>query len=370
MAGRRVLWVVKGLGPGGAERLLVSLAQSHDPERVTLACAYLLPWKNHLVAELRAAGVHVVCLEGGRVVMPGWAIRLRRLVRSWAPDFVHFHSPVVAGVGGPALAGLRPKPATVVTEHNAWQTYGPPTRMLNALAYPRHAAHLAVSDDARESIPRRWRPDVEVLVHGVGLDAVRAEGTRRDEMRAALGIDDREVVVGTVANYTDQKDYPTLLRAARTVLDADAGVRFLVVGQGPDRTREAIERLHAELGLGDGVRLLGYRRDAHAVLAACDIFCLSSRYEGYPVALMEALALGLPVVATAVGGIADAVRDGVEGRLVAPGEPAALAAALLAVAADPNRRTAMGHASRARSALFDIRRAARRLEELYAGSVS
>jgi glycosyltransferase involved in cell wall biosynthesis len=140
-------------------------------------------------------------------------------------------------------------------------------------------------------------------------------------------------------------------------------VRIVAVGQGQ---LEAESRaLHAQLGLGDRVLLLGRRDDAVRVLAACDLFTLASDNEGLPVAVMEALALGLPVVATAVGGVPEAVTDGVEGVLVPPKQPEALADALAALAADPERRAAMGLAASARSETFDIRVAARRLEDIY-----
>jgi glycosyltransferase involved in cell wall biosynthesis len=171
------------------------------------------------------------------------------------------------------------------------------------------------------------------------------------------------VLVVTVANLREHKDYPTLLAAARRVMDAGAPVRFAAVGQGPLEgfVRSEIERL----GLGGVFSLLGHRPDALDVLAAADVFALASVAEGYPVSLMEALALGKPVVATAVGGIPEAVRDGVEGLLVPPGAPGALAEALVALAGDPGRRAAMGVAALERSSLFDIRRAAARHEEIY-----
>jgi glycosyltransferase involved in cell wall biosynthesis len=140
---------------------------------------------------------------------------------------------------------------------------------------------------------------------------------------------------------------------------------FVSVGQGPleDQIRGEVTRL----GLGDSFRMLGYRPDPLEVLAACDIFTLSSLAEGYPVALMEALALGLPVVATAVGGIPDAVRSGIEGLLVPPSRPDLLGDALLTLAGDAGRRAEMGAAARRRSAMFDIRRTASRIEEVYEG---
>src|SRR5690606_32961920 len=117
--------------------------------------------------------------------------------------------------------------------------------------------------------------------------------------------------------------------------------------------------------LGDRFLLLGYREDAVRVMSAFDVFTLASRHEGLPVALMDALALGLPVVATAVGGVPQAVTDGVEARLVPPDDPAALAGAYLEVARDPSLRARMGELAAKRAPDYDISAATRRLEQIY-----
>jgi glycosyltransferase involved in cell wall biosynthesis len=122
---------------------------------------------------------------------------------------------------------------------------------------------------------------------------------------------------------------------------------------------------YERVGLGQRFRLLGYRPDAVRILAGCDVFILASHYEGFPVALMEALALGRPVVVTAVGGIPDAVTDGREGFLVSPGHPDELADAVLRLAKDENLRAQMGDAAYQRGTEFDIRRAVRRIEMVY-----
>jgi glycosyltransferase involved in cell wall biosynthesis len=364
---RRVLWLIKGLGPGGAERLLVSLADPLVQRGFEVHAAYLLPWKAHLVPELEAAGVTTHCLSGGRIWDARWVIRLLRLVQTQRIDVVHSHSPLPAAVARAAFRLLprSRRPRLVYTEHNTWKSYGRPTRLANRLTYRLDDAQIAVSEDARDSIPVTLRERVEVVVHGVPVDDVRRAAAHRDEVRRELGLDGDAVLVVTVANYRSDKDYPNLLRAARAVTEADPRVVFVAVGQGP--LEEEISRLHKELGLGARMRMLGYRSDAQRVIAAADIFCLSSRHEGYPVALMEALALGRPIVSTAVGGIVNAVRDGVEGLLVPPAQPPRLAEALLKVAGDHVLRAALGAGSAARGVEFSIDRAAEGLMSDYRG---
>jgi glycosyltransferase involved in cell wall biosynthesis len=361
---QRVLWLTKGLGPGGAERLLVALARTIDRERFTCMAAYLLPEKSHLVGELGDAGVEAVCLEGAAEHDLRWAGRLRRLVVDRGIDVVHVHAPYPAAVARPLLHTLgRRRPAIVYTEHNSWDGYGRATRWANALTYPLDDARLAVSKAALASMPAPFRRRTEVLVHGIDLDDVASHRAGRERIRAELGVSDDTVVVVTLANLRAHKDYPTLLGAARRALDTGAPIRVVAVGQGP--LEGEIRALAGRMGLGDDFQLLGYRPDALDVLAAGDIFTLSSLAEGYPVSLMEALALGLPVVATAVGGIADAVRPGVEGLTVPAGRPDLLGDALAALAGDAGKRAVFSHAARERSALFDIRRATTRLEAIY-----
>jgi glycosyltransferase involved in cell wall biosynthesis len=359
------LWLAKGLGPGGTEQLLVSLARTIDRSHARCQAAYLLPGKDHLVGELKAAGVDSICLNGVHPYDPAWAWRLRRLVATDEIDVVHVHSPFPAAVARPVLHSLgRTRPAVVYTEHNSWDGYSPATRWANAVTYPLDDARLAVSRAALASVPRWLRGRTEVLVHGVELEAVRAHRHSRPRIRADLGVDDATVLAVTVANLRADKDYPTLLRAVRRTVETGAAVRFAAVGQGPleDEIRAETKRLR----LGDSFQLLGYRRDALDVLAAADLFVLSSRAEGYPVSVMEALVLGVPVVATAVGGVVEAVSSGLEGILVPPGRPDLLSDAVAELVWDPMRRSEMSLAAAKRASFFDIRRAAARIEALYA----
>lgn len=361
----RVLWLIKGLGPGGAEQLLATAAGVRDRDQFVYEVAYLLPWKDHLVPRLRGFDVPVHCLGVRDERNVTWAVALRRLLAATPFDVVHLHSPYVAGIARLVVQTLpaAKRPALVSTEHNIWSSFPAPTRLLNAWTGGLDDVRLAVSEDVRASMASRLRPSVEVIAHGVDREAVRAALDTREEMRRSLDVRPGEVVVGTVGNYRPQKAYPDLLAAARRVRDGGHPVRFVAVGQGPQEAQ--IKRLHAEMGLEGTFQLLGYRTDAVEVMAGCDVFTLASEHEGLPVALMEALVLGLPVVATDVGGIPEAVTDGVEGLLVPPGRPELLAERLAELAADAEQRQRMGKAASVRGRQFDIRRAVRRTEEHY-----
>ncbi|MGH9243692.1 MAG: glycosyltransferase [Acidimicrobiales bacterium] len=360
-----VLSLIKGLGPGGAEELLVSCALLADPAAFRHEVGYLLPWKDALVSRLSRRDIPVHCLEVHNERDLRWTARLRRLLARGRFDVVHVHSPYVAGPARLTVASLprRARPRLVSTEHNVWSKFTPATHWLNRVTYGLGDGWLAVSHEVRNSIAPRWRSRVEVVVHGVDVEQISARRADRDAVRVELGLEPDEIAVVTVANLRDQKGYPDLLRAARRVVDHDSRVRFFAIGQGP--LESELRALHAALGLGDRFTFLGYRPDAPRVAAGCDLFCLASRYEGYPVALMEALVLGLPVVATAVGGVPDAIEDGVHGRLVPPSRFDLLAAAIERLVGDRPARERMGMAAAARGEDFDLRPAARRIEALY-----
>lgn len=360
-----VLWLVKGLGPGGAEHLLVAAATAHDRDAFSFALDYLIPWKDALVPDLEALGVTARCLEVRDERDLRWALRLRAQLLADPVDILHAHSPYPAGIARLVVRTLprRIRPRLVYTVHNTFPSFSAPTRILNGLTYPLDDVDLAVSTEVHETIWPWLRGRTEVVVHGVLLDDVRAQLAQRDGARAELGLGPDEIVVGTVANFRAQKDYPNLLAAARELIDRGWPGRIVAVGQGP--LESEMRALHDHLGLGDRVLLLGQRADAVRVLAACDIFTMASDNEGLPVALMEALALGLPVAATAVGGIPEAVTDGVEGLLVPPKRPGALADAIMAITDDGDRRAAMAAAARIAGARFDIRFAVARIEAIY-----
>ena len=333
---------------------------------VESSVVFALSAKDHLVDDLAAASVTTSCLGVRRLTDPRWMPRLFRAVRAIKPDILHVHSPALAPVVRlAARMGIFgwPRPGVVSTEHNAWPTYHPVTRWANAATAALDDATLAVSDEVRHSVRPAWlRRRVQTVRHGIGTEAVRALAPQREPIRAALGIRPDEVVVITIANFREQKNYPCLLQAAARVTAVSPLTRFVAIGQGP--LAADIERLHRELHLGERMLLLGYRHDAAAVLAAGDIFTLASDYEGLPVALMEALAHGLPVVATRVGGVAETIDDSC-GRLVERGDPEALAAALLVLVQDPDLRRALGVGATDIGRSFDSRRAALTIESVY-----
>lgn len=358
----RVLWLAKGLGRGGAEQLLVAAARYHDRRRVAPDVAYVLAHKDLLAGALGDAGVTVHPLGGGPRV--AWPARLRRLLADGGYDVVHTHSPV------PAVAARLLAPAgtaLVHTEHNVWNQHRAPTRLANAATLRRNAAVLGVSDGVTASIrpprpvrPGRSAPRARTLVHGIDPAAVSRGPEARRRARAALGLAEDAPVVGSVGNLTAKKDQRALLEALGKL---DPSVQLVLAGDGP--LRGELEAAAAALGVAGRTRFLGVRDDVAALLPAFDVFALSSRHEGLSIALVEALAAGVPCVATEVGGTPEVVGHDDVGWLVPPGDPPALAEAVGQLLADPDRRAAMSRRAVQRAQRFSIEPACRELEALY-----
>jgi glycosyltransferase involved in cell wall biosynthesis len=358
----RVRHLLKGLGPGGAERLVV--AQTTASATVDHDVAYLIPEKRHLVPVLDSHDVTSSCLEAPSAARLGWIRRLRRLLIHDPVDILHVHSPALAAVSR-VLVRTIPKakrPAVVSTEHNRWPRHHRVTRLANRLTIRLQAATIAVSDDVKSTIAGIDPSRVVVVVHGIDVGAVRATADRAG-VRRELAIDDSDVVIVCVANLRREKALDLLVAAAATALRDEPRLRYLLVGQGP--LAADLDRWIADAGIQSRFATLGYREDATRVISGADALTLSSSHEGLPVAVMEALALGLPVVATAAGGVPAAA--GAAGLISPVGDASALARNHLVIARDASRRAELSSAATTEASRFELTRAVAEIERIYAG---
>ena len=287
---------------------------------------------------------------------------LVRIMRRASPRVVHTHSwgTLCEGYVAARLAGV---PVLIHGEHGTLET-----RRLNRLVqrwvWRRVDQVLAVSSLlARRMAATIGFPvdRIRVIRNGVDLDRFGTLG--RTEARRVLGLDPSALLVGTVGRLVPVKDHATLLYAAVHLGSRGLRCEVVIAGDGP--LREATTTLAGELGLGR-THLLGHRPDVERVLAALDVFVLPSRSEGLSNTILEAMASGLPVVATRVGGAEELVEEGATGLLVPPGEPAALADALGRLLVAPDLRRVMGAAGRRRAGReFALAGMIREYQELY-----
>lgn len=360
----RIAHLIKGLGRGGAEGLLPQVIRAAGKD-VTYSVGYFLPWKNALAGELEAAGAEVRCFgarsnAGLFASVPAVAAWLRRE----RADLVHAHLPL-AGVAA-RFAGRLARVPVVYTEHNLQERYHPWTRRANRLTWRRQERAIAVSEEVASSIRRHLGSQVPVSVIRNGIEVDRPSLSRQGvaELRQSFDLPEGAPVVGTVAVLRAQKRLDLWLEAARRVLAERPETRFLVVGDGP--LRSELEAEAESLGIAASVRFAGLQEDVSAFLPLFDLFLISSEFEGLPLALLEAMAAGLPVVATSVGGIPEVIGPDREGVLVPFGDPGALSDAVLGLFADPPRRERLAAAGRWRVAQeFGVERMARELEAIY-----
>jgi glycosyltransferase involved in cell wall biosynthesis len=365
----RILLVIKGLGFGGAERLLAETVAAGDRDAFDYEVAYVMTGSDGLVGAVRAGGTPVHALGASRSVDLAWIGRLRTLIVAGRFDVVHFHLPYTAALGRLAVATVPRdrRPSVVYTEHSMWNLAAVVTKGINRAGINRDQSLITVSQAAHDALPPALRRRARVIVHGVSRSTADELIARRDqirtEVRAELGVPDGELLFLTVAILRPEKGYDILLDAARILADRGVPVRVAAVGGGP--MEDEVRQRHSALGLGDRLQLLGPRDDVLRLMAAADVYVLASHQEGLPVTLMEATTMGLPIVATSVGGVPQVVTDDVEGLVVPPGDPERLADALQRVAADPGLRERLGKAAREKSAMFDVTGASREIEGIY-----
>jgi glycosyltransferase involved in cell wall biosynthesis len=277
---------------------------------------------------------------------------LYRVIRDFQPSVVHTHA-AKAGLLGRVAARLAGVPVVVHTYHgHVLRGYFGPVktavfRGLEALLSHLSDALIAVSEAVKQDLVALGVARAEhIRVIALGLDLERFTlELPRGVLRAAPGVAAEAPLVGMVGRLVPIKDVPTFLRAAALVRAARPDARFALVGDGLERA--ALEREAARLGLSETLSFHGWRRDMEAVYGDLDVVVNSSRNEGTPVALIEALASGRPVVATRVGGTADLLGGGDFGCLVPPEDPQALALAILGVLEEPQAARARALRGRA-----------------------
>jgi glycosyltransferase involved in cell wall biosynthesis len=356
----KVLFLITELNVGGAERALARLLAGMDRERFepVVACLY---GSQSLVAEsIRALEVPVIDLGMSHKWRLDALWRLYRLLRAERPAILHtwlFH----ANLAGRIVGRLARVPVVISGE----RTMGMESRwryLLNRLTLSLVDRVVCVSERVAAFCVRRVgvAPEKAVVIpNGVDFPdpAVLMD---KATARSVVGLPVDGVLVGTVARLDPVKRLDVLLEALRAL----EGVRAFVVGYGPEEQR--LKEMAEMMGLGERVRFAGYQQDVWPWLAACDVFALSSDWEGMPNAVLEAMGAGLPVVATAAGGTPDVVVDGVTGLLVPPGDSTALAAALDRLIHAPDLRRAMGAEGRRRvRECFSVQHMVERTQALY-----
>jgi glycosyltransferase involved in cell wall biosynthesis len=370
----RILRVITWLPVGGIERRLVATLPRLDRGRfdVRVAC---IRERGALADELEAAGVPVHLIAFRKRWDPAALWKLARLMGEQRIDIVHGHmyranvpATVAARLAG--IGGRRPVVWGQVHNVGTWETRRQ-VRVDRWLCRWR-AGMIAVSESVRRDVMETLglpAARVRVITNGVDLERFRAAGVRRQAVRAEWGAAPGDVVFVFAARLVEQKRCRDFLEAFRRLQNRPGGgrLRAWVLGDGP--LRGELERQAAALRAPDAVRFAGRRDDVEDFLAAADLFVLPSTREGFSNALVEAMAAGLPAIASDVGGNAEALRNGTDGLIVPASDIDQLTEAMGLLAVNADERRTMGDSAAERAEAFGIDRMIENVERLYAESM-
>jgi glycosyltransferase involved in cell wall biosynthesis len=365
----RVLQLTSSLGFYGAEQMIMTLVTSLNPETFDVRLAALEKKRassTAIVTAARSAGIVATSIP-----CRGWldwaAIQaLKALITEEKIEILHCHEPK-SRIYGAVVSRMTGIP--IVATHHLWTGQNLRTRVVESIdATALHGCDkvVAVSSPIAHSVRRVLIPErrIEVIPNGIDLTSFKdRDEFQNDEIRASLSIPPGVPVVGAVGRLDVQKGHERLIEAARRVTDAGQDAFFVILGEGVERPR--LEALVRDLGLLDRVLLPGYKSDIRPYLAMVDVFAMPSRREGTPMALLEAMAMKKPVVATAVGGVPDVLSNGVDGIML-PENGDGLADALLTLLRDTAFARQMARAGRRRvETEFSSFRMAARYEDVY-----
>jgi glycosyltransferase involved in cell wall biosynthesis len=370
----KIVHLITRLELGGAQQNTLFCVEHHDRTRFAVglwageggvldnaaraigrADVRILPWLVHPIAPVRDVTA---------------VMRLASMLRD--VDLLHTHSSK-AGILGRAAARIAGLPGIVHTVHG-WSFNDVQPAVVRRLYLEAERAAARVTDrivcvslfDRDRGVASGIGHASQYRILRSGIDASRYGAPRgaRERVRQSLGAAPQDVIVGSIANFKPQKGPLDFVEAARCARLRDPRLRFFIAGDGAMRT--AVERAIAGADLGGVVHLLGWRDDVPELLAAMDIFLLTSLFEGLPRVVLQAMAASVPVVATDTGGVAEVVVDGETGRLVPPGNAAAAADAIVALSRDAEMRRRFAAAARSRLGdEFDSGRMVCDLEDLY-----
>jgi glycosyltransferase involved in cell wall biosynthesis len=344
--------VLASLRRAGAEQVAASLACALDPARFETTVVSLYDaFPDGFEATLEEHGVPVRHLGKRRGADPRVWARLAGVFGKTRPHIVHTHSYVLRYAWPAALAGHAGR--VVHTVHNlAHREVEWLGRALHRLAFRCGVVPVAICEEVARSFREVYGfPPAAIIPNGIEADRFECPQAK-DAWRRANGFAVDDVLIVSVGRLEPQKNPLGLIDAFAMAYRGGQPWRLLMAGEGSLRAA-ACERARHH-GIADRVHFLGARTDIPDVLCASDIFALASLWEGSPIAVMEAMAARLPVIVTAVGGMAELVEQGRSGVLAPPGDPQAVAEAIAVLAADPPRRRALGETGAARARAFDV----------------
>ena len=365
-----VLFVIPQMGMGGSEHLVCNLALGLDKRRFNPSVAWF--FGDEVLQEFRELRVPLYHVPKRKRVDFSAMRALGQIIEHNNIDIViaqHFMSAIYSYYGCKVAA----KKILVFTAHSRWEVEETSFKWRVAGGYllRRMDASIGVAPDVSSTIRRVFKTGAHqtaTIENGVDIDLF----SRKQDvagLRHSLGLTGRDIVIGIVANLKTVKNHLFLLQAFARVAEEFDNVKLLMVGRGftgePDNSEDDLRQFVDSHRLSERVLFLGYRTDIPELLHVIDVFCLTSLREGLPIGLIEAMAVGLPVIATNVEGIRDVVTPSVDGILVELGDVAALTNALIGLIRDEHWRTRLGRAGNEKAVQkYSLQRCVHEYEQL------
>lgn len=343
-----VMHVIDTGGPGGAETVFTDLVTGLNDQGWRAVA--VVPVRDWLWSELESLGISPVLLPSKGSFDLAYLRGLGRIARQSGADLIQTHL-FTSAVYGTIAAKLNGLPV-VCTHHGRTDiaTSGSYRQIKFRIVRRRQNHHVFVSHRLKREFAADQIidvPDSRVIHNGIDCEVFRPK--RDGSLRAELGLAPDAILIGAVGNLREPKDYPMFLRAAAELASRSARYRFVIAGAADEPIRSQLLQLMTELGLSGRMVLLGFRSDVDRLMNAFDVYALSSRTEGFSLTTAQAMACGVPVVATRCGGPEEIVVDGVTGVLVPAGDALAFANAVHALAMDEGARARLGGAARERA---------------------
>jgi glycosyltransferase involved in cell wall biosynthesis len=349
---RHILHTITAINRGGAENHLVDLIQHQLKTGCRVSLAYLKA-SGYWTEKLTAAGAQVYPLGLAMYGDPRPIFKLRRLIEEKEFDLIHAHLPPAELYTRLALLFRgRKRPPLLISKHNEEPFYkGPGQKWLARWVAKRAARVIVISDAVGRYMagPNAGIPTQKLSRIYYGLDCEKNQNVPPEavaKVRSGWNVPEEGFLIGFVGRLVAQKDIFTLLDGFARFHSKYADSRLVIVGKGP--LEDSLKSFAHQLGIGDSVIWAGFRDDISHVMAALDVFALTSHYEGFGLVLLEAMAAGVPVVGTRVGAIPEVVHAGETGVLIGPGRPEELCSAFESLL-DPHSRERMGEAGRKRA---------------------
>ena len=363
---RKVLHVIDSLDLGGAQTLLLEICKNLNRDRfeVEVACMH---GHGVFAAEFEKAGIRVHSLSPGKWP-PLYCSNLIKLLRQLDPDILHFHLFGSNLIAKP-MAALAGKRALVAHDHCNDAGRGNPVLLLaDSLANRLASRVIAVSESIRDFLIRNEALDpdhVVTLANGIDAQAFfPAKSGQRGLAKASLGLPPEALVIGGMGRLVPQKNFHLFLEVAARVIPRHSSAFFVIAGTGPQEPE--LKAKAVALGIDERVRFVGHVSDRLSLYHAFDALLMTSDFEGTPMVLLEAMACGLPIVASSVDGIGEVCRSNRDALLVAPGDCGGFASALGTVLTQTDLREELGANARARVLeRYEIRNLTARIESLY-----